>query len=102
MVIASSPCLAVVPPVEVFEEGELELFDGAARPTTVDEAGFELADRRLAQGKVVAVPAGSDRAQCSCGRKCFCLSDGQVLAAALGVVHQLVKPVVPAGPDGHL
>lgn len=60
------PDLAVqasaVPPVEVLEQGELELLDAAPRAAPVDQLGLELADRRLRQGVVVGVAAGADRA----------------------------------------
>jgi hypothetical protein len=44
---------AVVPPVEVFEQGVLELFDGAPRPAAVDQLGLDLPDCGLGEGVVV-------------------------------------------------
>jgi hypothetical protein len=38
---------AVVPPVEVLEEGELQLLDGPSGPATVDQFGLDLADGGL-------------------------------------------------------
>jgi hypothetical protein len=43
---------AVVPPVDVLEDGELELLDRALRPMVLDQFGLELADRRLGEGVV--------------------------------------------------
>ena len=44
---------AVVPPVDVLEQRELELLDGAPRPVPFDQLGLELPDRRLGEGVVV-------------------------------------------------
>jgi len=38
---------AVVPPVEVLEDRELELVDGAPRPAAVDQFGLDLPGRRF-------------------------------------------------------
>jgi hypothetical protein len=41
---------AVVPPVEVFEHGELQLLDGPPGTVPFDQLGLDLADRRLGEG----------------------------------------------------
>jgi hypothetical protein len=44
---------SVVSPVDVLEQRELELLDGAPRPVPCDQLGLELPDRRLGEGVVV-------------------------------------------------
>jgi hypothetical protein len=51
---------AMVPPVEVFEDGELACFEAAPGPARLDQFGFDLTDGRLGEGVVVGVAAGSD------------------------------------------
>ena len=93
---------AVVPPVEVLEERELQLLDGAPGAAPGDQFGLDLPDGGLGQGVVIRVAGGADGGDGTGRGEGVGVADGQVLAAGVGVMDQPVEPVLTAGPDRQL
>jgi hypothetical protein len=52
---------AVVPPVDPFQGGELDLLDGPPGPTPFDQLGLEQSVHGFGEGVIKAVPAAADR-----------------------------------------
>jgi hypothetical protein len=52
---------SVIEPVDPFQGGDLDVVDGAPRPSAFDQFGLVEAVDRLGQGVGVAVTGGSDR-----------------------------------------
>ncbi len=69
----------VVPPVDVLEDGVLELFETARRPSRFDQFGFELLDCGPGEGVVVGVAEGADRRDDAGSGQRFAVADGEVL-----------------------
>ena len=87
---------AVIPPVDVLEQGVFELLDGAPWAVPVDQFGFELADGGLGQGVVVAVADRSDGGQRTGAGQGVGVADRGVLTAGVAVMDQPVEEVVTA------
>src|SRR5664280_2694986 len=95
---------AVIEPVDVLGDRDLQVVDGAPRAFVTDEFGLEQAVERLGHGVVIRVALaahGGDRAGLE---QALGVADGDVLHAAIGVVHQRgdVVAVASAGPKAHL
>src|SRR5664280_3421234 len=79
---------AVIEPVDVLGDRDLQVVDGPPRAFVADEFGLEQAVERLGHGVVIRVALaahGGDRAGLE---QALGVADGDVLHAAIGVVHQ--------------
>ena len=77
---------AAVEPVDPFQGGELEVLEPSPGAAVADELGLVEPDDRLGQGVVVAVAAGSHRADRGVRGEALAVTDGQILTAAVAVM----------------
>src|SRR5664280_301785 len=95
---------AVIEPVDVLGDRDLQVVDGPPRALVADEFGLEQAVERLGHGVVVGVAPAADGGDRAGLGQALGVADGDVLHAAIGVVHQRgdVVAVASAGPKAHL
>ena len=89
---------AVVPPVDPFQGGQLDLFDAAPGPTPFDQFGLEQPVDGLGEGVIKAVPAAADRAGDAELGEPVGVAHGQILTAPVAVMNQLMKAAHPCPP----
>ena len=78
----------MIEPVDPFQRGELDGFEGSPRATAMDDFGLVEAVDRFGQGVVIAVADAADRGFDAGLRQAFGVSDRQVLTAAIAMVDQ--------------
>ena len=93
---------SVVPPVDVLEQRELELFQGSPGSATGDQFGLQLADGRLDECVIDAVADAADGGDRADRVQGVGVANGQVLAAGVGVRDQPVEPAPLPGPHRQL
>lgn len=91
----------MVPPVDPAEGGEFDVVDGPPGALHGDQFGFVERVDRLGHGVVVGVALGPDRGDGAFSGEAFAVADGEILDAAVGVMHEPAEVVVRAGPDRH-
>src|SRR5688572_28607165 len=79
---------AMVEPVDVFGDRELEVVDRSPGSAVADEFGFEERVERFGQGVVVAVAAGSDRCDGTGFGESFGVADRSVLDSSVAVMGE--------------
>src|SRR3954447_6493574 len=72
------------------------------RAALSDQFGLVEPDRGFRERVVVGVAAAADAALEACLFDPFGVANGEVLHAAVGVVHEPVQVVALAAPEGHL
>src|SRR5512135_3940511 len=93
---------AVVPPIDVLGDRELELLDCPPRPVPVDQFGLQLPDRGLGEGVVVGVADAADRGDRAGRGEPLGVADREILTAGVGVGNEPVEPVLLSSRDGQL
>src|SRR5664280_1699029 len=85
-------------------DSDLQVVDGPPRALVADEFGLEQAVERLGHRVVVGVAPAADGGDRAGLGQALGVADGDVLHAAIGVVHQRgdVVAVASAGPKAHL
>jgi hypothetical protein len=87
-VVGSPVETAVVPPLDPFAGGQLDLLQRAPRAAATDELCLVETIHGLGQGVVIGVAAGTHGADGAGLGQAFGVADGQVLDAPVGMVNQ--------------
>ena len=87
----------VIEPVDPFERGVFDGIEGLPWSAPMNEFGLEQTDNRLGQCVVVTVANTADRGLQTRLGEALGIPDRDILAAAIGVMHEATSTYRPSG-----